>query len=408
MFRTICLQLDVGCGADNFNSFEDQLIVLVRRGMIQMVGEYLHQLDEEMSLRFESEHREYRFNGRVSRVLKFYYGTIRISRCRYSCKGQQDVYPLDAFLPMGKMSAKIMEFGIDFSTEIPYARSSRLLEKILGVRVSGKGLWHLIQREGLKERALCEAERRRIFEEARDTYPQDWQAGRSPRLPVYLELDGTMVASREPGEERFEIKSGTMYRNIRQIGKSRKRLMDKLVYSATDSSERFSERFYAFCRKHGLPNWAQKTFISDGAGWLHNSAEYVFPEAEKRLDLYHLKRACSRILNEDEMNSLEQVIYPASSQEIIAAITDMLQSKSAEIQEGTDLLHYLYQNQDSLNYSPDHRNGSGAIEKNIGIHVGRRCKKQGMSWSHEGINNLLALRSKKLNELWQEISKKYA
>lgn len=85
----------------------------------------------------------------------------------------------------------------------------------------------------------------------------------------------------------------------------------------------------------------------------------------------------------------------------------MLQSKNLTIKEQTDLLTYISQNQDSMNYSVDNRNGSGGIEKNIGIHVGRRCKKQGMSWSHEGINNLLALRSNKLNQLWSETSKKY-
>ncbi|MFA7564836.1 MAG: hypothetical protein WCZ01_07860, partial [Candidatus Neomarinimicrobiota bacterium] len=51
------------------------------------------------------------------------------------------------------------------------------------------------------------------------------------------------------------------------------------------------------------------------------------------------------------------------------------------------------------------------IEKNIGILVGRRFKRQGMSltairqvWSHEGANNLLALRAKKLNQIWQQES----
>jgi len=150
--------------------------------------------------------------------------------------------------------------------------------------------------------------------------------------------------------------------------------MDKVVYSAAANSEVFSEQFYAFCRKHGLPSFAKKIFISDGAGWLHNSAEYVFPQAEKRLDLYHLKKACSNVLNEEEMDILNQAVYRESSEEIIALISKLIQSKDLEIKEGTDLLHYLHQNQDGMNYSRDNRNGSGGIEKNIGIHVGRRCK----------------------------------
>ena len=273
----------------------------------------------------------------------------------------------------------------------------------------GSGIPAAAGRKGLEERAVHEAERTRIFEDAKDSYPQDWQHDSNPQLPVYIELDGTMVASRESGEERFEIKSGIMSGScrIRQIGKNRYRLMDKRVYSSADNSVVFSERFYAFCRRHGLPESASEVFLSDGAGWLRTTAEYVFPQAEKRLDLYHLKKACSKVLNDDEMDIINQIIYNQSSERLIETIHTMLQSKNLTIKEQTDLLTYISQNRNSMNYSRENRNGSGGIEKNIGIHVGRRCKKQGMNWSHEGINNLLALRSKKLNQLWSETSKKY-
>jgi len=36
--------------------------------------------------------------------------------------------------------------------------------------------------------------------------------------------------------------------------------------------------------------------------------------------------------------------------------------------------------------------GSGAVEKNIELLIGRRFKKRGMSWSRDGANNLLKLR----------------
>jgi len=67
-------------------------------------------------------------------------------------------------------------------------------------------------------------------------------------------------------------------------------------------------------------------------------------------------------------------------------------------------IQYSINNHDSIYYPPGERHGSGGVEKNIGILVGRRFKKQGMSWSHKGANNLLALRAKKLNQLWQQES----
>jgi len=405
--ETISLQIHVEEGIDNFKDFEEELIKALRQEIVLVIGRYLESLDEEWSNRFEQEHLDYHYCGRVSRVIRFYYGELRIKRRRYRCKGKRDIYPLDRFLPSGILSEKLNTIAIEVSTEIPYARSSRLVREILGVTLSGKGIWRLVQRRGLEERAVQESERVRIFEGARDSYPQDWQRHEEPQQPVYIELDGTMVASRESDEERFEVKSGIMYRDIQRIGKTRYRLMDKTVYSSADNSVVFSERFYAFCRSHGLPNHGARIFISDGAGWLRTSAEYVFPQAQKRLDLYHLKKACSKVLSEDEMGIVSQMIYDSSTEELIETIHTMLQSKELTFQEQTDLLTYLSQNQDSMNYSMDARNGSGGIEKNIGIHIGRRCKRQGMSWTHEGINNLLALRDKKLNQLWGETSKKY-
>lgn len=405
--ETIGLQINIGSEIDNFNALEKFLIRSVRNGILQEIKRYLEELDRELSRQFEYDHPEYNYHGQVCRILQCYYGKLCLKRRRYRCHGKRDVYPLDAYLPQGMLSGNVKDIAVELSTEIPYARSSRMMEQILGVKVSCKGIWHLVQREGQRERASHEAERRRIFEEARDSYPQDWQQRIEPQLPVYLEVDGTMVSSRELGEERFEVKSGIMYRDIRRTGKNRYRLMDKVVYSCVESSVVFSERFYAFCRKHGLPNRGSEVFLSDGAGWLRNTADYVFPQAEKRLDLYHLKKACSKVLNDDEMNLVNQVVYNQSSERLIETIHTMLQSKNLTLKEQTDLLSYLSQNQDSMNYSRENRNGSGGVEKNIGIHVGRRCKRQGMSWGHEGVNNLLALRNKKLNQLWNQTSRRY-
>ncbi|MBU4443818.1 hypothetical protein KJ656_01890 [bacterium] len=140
--ETISLQINVGLGFDNFNSFESFLISSVRQGIMQEIKGYLKALDEELSCQFELEHPDYYYHGQVTRAIRFYYGEIQIKRRRYRCKGKKDIYPLDLFLPLGILSEKVTEIAIELSTEIPYARSSRLLQEILGVKVSGKGIWH--------------------------------------------------------------------------------------------------------------------------------------------------------------------------------------------------------------------------------------------------------------------------
>ena len=58
-----------------------------------------------------------------------------------------------------------------------------------------------------------------------------------------------------------------------------------------------------------------------------------------------------------------------------------------EKQEINGLLEYLKNNKEGIHGSKDfeiNKIGSGAVEKNIEIIIGRRFKKQGMSWSKEG------------------------
>lgn len=98
-------------------------------------------------------------------------------------------------------------------------------------------------------------------------------------------------------------------------------------------------------------------------------------------------------------------VYHHSAEQIIARIQDICQLNNLSGEMVTDLMQYLLSNQKSIHYPPGERHGSGGIEKNIGTLVGRRFKRQGMSWSHEGANNLLALRIKKLNQIWQQDSK---
>ncbi|MFQ6608727.1 MAG: hypothetical protein ACE5EE_09350 [Fidelibacterota bacterium] len=228
------------------------------------------------------------------------------------------------------------------------------------------------QVRGKIRRDRVETERRRIFEEGRDEYPQDYrseeQAKKGP--PFYVEIDGTMVPSREEGSTRFEIKAGVMYRGVKKTGKRRRRLVDKVVYSSVEDSKSFGELFYGVCRRHGLDSRCGVEYISDGAGWLRSIAE--------------------------------DVLYEGDVEAFVDTLQSIVSCKDLTLEQQSDLLDYVLWNRDSLDYGKDQRNGSGAVEKNIGIHVGRRFKKQGMRWSREGANNLLALRTEKLNQLGRE------
>ena len=404
--QELVLRIKIDRDFDSFNEFEGFFIGRVRDLMLERIEGYLEELDSQVKGSFKAEHPEYVCYGKVRRKLRCYFGEVWISRSRYRCRGKRDVYPLDSYLPEGGVSQFIEELALDLVTEIPYERSSRLLRQFTRTKLSGKGLWHRVQKRGKQERDKVEAERHRIFEEGRDEYSQDSRPLEEgmDRAPFFVEIDGTMVSSREEESERFEIKTGVMYRDVRKTGKRRRRLMDKVVYSAVEDGDTFGEQFYGVCRRNGLDTRCGVEYISDGAGWLRTIAEDVYPEADKRLDLYHLKKACLSILTDEEWKTLEDVLYEGDVEAFVDTLEVIVAGKDITAKEKVGLLSYVLANRDSLDYGEGKRNGSGAVEKNIGIHVGRRLKKQGMSWSRRGANNLLALRTKKLNMLWNSES----
>lgn len=74
--ETINLQINVGAGFDNLNTFESFLISSVRNGIMQEVKRYLEELDIELSRQFEHSHWDYHYHGQVFRTLRFCYGEI--------------------------------------------------------------------------------------------------------------------------------------------------------------------------------------------------------------------------------------------------------------------------------------------------------------------------------------------
>lgn len=389
---------------DDFNSFETDLKQEIEREVPTAVKAHLEGLDEKLGKQFKSSHPGYVCHGKARRKLSFWYGTIWVERRRYRCRGKRDVYPLDAYLPDSSVSGLVDGLALTLATQIPYGRSSRLLGSYTATSVSSMGIWHKVQSAGRLRRAQIEGERRRIFEQGRDDYPQDYVPDQEAKVgtPFFVEADGTMVSSREEGKERFEVKLGVMYRGVEKTGKRRRRLVDKFVYSAVEDSDAFEELFYSGCRKEGLDSRSGIEYISDGAGWLRNMGGDMFPEAVKRLDLYHLKKACCGVVSDEEWKALQRCLFEGDVEAFVDTLEAVVTAKDMNPAEQTELLDYVLANKDSLNYGKGKRNGSGAVEKNIGIYVGRRFKRQGMSWSKEGANNLLALRTEKLNTLWTE------
>ena len=153
--------------------------------------------------------------------------------------------------------------------------------------------------------------------------------------------------------------------------------------------------------------------IGDGAAWIRNMGNEIFPDAVQILDLYHLKEnVYTYAKNKFQHNEKEYVPW---AEQFIAKIENgkgvealQLLPETEKLPPGVvNLRTYLKNNMDKINY-PEYRAkgyfvGSGAIESANKVIVQRRLKQSGMRWSVSGAQAVLTLRAKVESRLWARV-----
>jgi hypothetical protein len=111
---------------------------------------------------------------------------------------------------------------------------------------------------------------------------------------VYIMLDGAAIHTRkkdENGSSWRENKLGLVFRSAdlrtRKDGVTHAILRKEYV-PYIGSVDRFKEPLFECAVRNGYGRYEQTIIVSDGAAWIRNMGEEVFPDALQILDLYHL------------------------------------------------------------------------------------------------------------------------
>ncbi len=285
--------------------------------------------------------------------------------------------------------------------ERPYGWSAELLREEFGMKLSRMRLWKMVQEEGQQVHTALEAERAKLYEQAKP--------GREPvqaQPMATIEIDGTLIASREPGvrdlygRRRTEVKLGVMFRGTQPVGRARRRkTLQRSVYARISQGEAFGEQWYTHCRLRGLGSGERVQIIADGAGWIRTIRHAHFPLSRYTLDLYHLKRKAREVLLEHQYERFQRFVRTGLVQTALNYVESLRPSDERHQESLRQFREYVEQNRDGLRYEPGETWGSGVVEKLVDVVVGKRMKRQGMSWSSAGANNLLALRCRHINHI---------
>ena len=236
---------------------------------------------------------------------------------------------------------------------------------------------------------------------------------------LYIQADGAAVNTRhkdDNGSTWRENKLGLVFssNNIRfWAGKGEKRgheICKREYVSYIGSVNDFKKHLFACAYRNGYGTFQETVIISDGATWIANMAEELFPDAQRILDLFHLKENVYEFakarFKQDETKyrpwaeEICNLLEEGKHQTVLTRI-----SPDEKYANCVNLYHYIEENSNSINY-PEYKAkgyfvGSGAIESGNKIVLQERLKRAGMRWEPESAQYLLTLKAKQKSGLWE-------
>ena len=303
---------------------------------------------------------------------------------------------------------------------VSFAESSELMQELAGIPVGPKQV----------ER-IAEALGREIAEDERIVV--------KPDLPVaptmYLGMDGTGIPMRasEVNERKGkqsdgsaktrEVKLVTVWSAERRDEKGFPvRDAGSVTYSAAiesaasndtdDVASIFAQRAYREARRRGFDRAERRVILGDGALWIWNLADELFPGAIQIVDLYHAKEHLSDVAKAvfGPGSDLGRQWAKRRHDELDEGrMDDLLQALSIHAEstdEARKCRDYFVRNRQRMRY-PDFRAqglsvGSGVVEAGCKVTIGTRLKRAGMHWTLSGANAIIALRCSKLSSRFDD------
>jgi len=341
---------------------------------------------------------------RRRRYLITRFGEIRFCRWQTRKDGRYG-FPLDQALKISSgdpCSPWVRATAAWLSQAHPFRQAARLLSKMIGQKIDHRRLWGWAQVSGKMLRASWDHKRSALFDDG--VAPAS--AGKGPGI-VSTSADGTFIYSRDGP---IEVKLGMWWTGAHlqspTASHPKFHLDGKGYYASTQDADSFGQSFYVLAEEAtGLSAADEVFFVSDGAGWLANlPADWIAPTAYQ-LDHFHGKLRISEVAKDPERAARWWGWVAEHNLDALGrSIHRYVSSGEVKPEAGANLLEYFRRGASALHTYLRLRGqghsaqmapkGSGAMEHSIDLVIARRFKHQGMrSWSRQGADNLLALRT---------------
>ena len=356
-------------------------------------------------------------------------GPVRLRRAWYHCAAcGHGLAPKDGDLGVcgASMSPGLVKMTARAAAAVPFARAAGLLAELAGIDLTTKRAERSAEATGAAAAAAIGAETDAIC--SRQVVPLPPPAPLPDML--YIAVDGTgvpMVAAETEGRagkaedgkaHTREVKLACLFtqtaldddgRPVRDLGSS--------SYLATfEPAGRFGQLVDAEARRRGAGHIRQLVILGDGAVWIWNLADELFPAATQIVDLYHarehvhdLAALATRLLRNSHPSWLAERLDELDAGDIpalLAAAHD-LKFTGSLARERDRQAGYFEVNAHRMRYAHFRTLGmfvgSGVVEAGCKAVIGQRLKLSGMRWAVPGATGIATLRCQEASNRWEQI-----
>jgi len=364
-----------------------------------------------------------RYVDRRAKTVVTVLGEITLRRAYYCCSEcGHGITPKDRALNLstGSLSPGVLRMVGTTAALVSFQETDELLESLAGVRIGAKHAERAAESLG---EAIATDESVRLHS----------QEPCSPTM--YLGMDGTGApmrrgelagrAGKQPdgSAKTREVKMATVWSaDARDHDGTPVRDPGSVSYNAAIESAStadteaglspFAMRVQREASRRGFDLAKRQVVIGDGAKWIWNIADELFPEAIQIIDLYHAKGTLSDTAKAifGAESELAHAWAKARHEELDDGRFDELLAALMRHQQSNDSARtcheYFLANRSRMRYPQFRRLGlctsSGVVEAGCKLVVGTRLKRAGMHWSLFGANSIIALRCCKLSQRYDE------
>ncbi len=356
-------------------------------------------------------------------------GPVEVRRAYYHCPGcGHGVVPKDTELGVERvsMSPGLAKMTARAATAVPFAKASGLLAELAGLDLTTKRVERAAEASGTAATKAIDTQADAIC--SRQVIPLPPPAPAPDML--YIAVDGTgvpMVAAGtegrpgkgEDGQARTrEVKLACLFTQttVDEEGRPIRDPRSSSYLATFDPAARFGQLVDAEARRRGCEHIRQLVVLGDGAVWIWNLADELFPAATQIVDLYHarehvhdLATLATRLLRDSHPDWLTQRLEELDAGDIPALLTagHGLKFTGSLARERDKQLGYFETNAHRMRYqhfrSLGMFVGSGVVEAGCKAVIGQRLKLSGMRWAVPGAASIATLRCQQASNRWEEI-----